>query len=573
MARMIPDWTDNELEEKITHDGYDGERKLYKELRRLPKNWVVLYDKTLSDGRGENQVDFLVFVPGMGVVNVDAKGGPKEPDKGYHMKQGDLYLGEVRKDVFGQARGAINRFSERVYQLLGISKTVRSSVGGYEPNLWGAFGSLVVFTNKDLVIPQEHESSYLGATNLYTPGCLQSRIEAQLNKHPEGHAAFGRYMDEILSLWTVEDDGRYVSREFVESDERSSMGLSVPQMELLQKAERADALGRILHISGAAGTGKTILACGMARDFSKMGKKVLYVCFNSFLAMQIRSDKRNNFKALHFHAVGDLVGDNLTVWKQIVTNGKKRTVLDRQATFRKIKSVFWSDKKLPKFDVLIVDEAQDLCQAASQNEIAVLLPCLKRKRQIIVFSDKGQSLYSADWDLDVKELGVEDSAVERHTLYMNFRNRQKIFDHFKDYNVTENDDLLSCYQRDGVVEIMKLSVEQLLHRLFSMNDGLRPRDIVILGSAWDDIPNDKTFQIGGRHIVVKRNRTSSGQRDDAVIERWLAHNECSDFVLATTEKQFKGLEANIVIFAVGAANDRQRYVAESRAKYKLYLLV
>ena len=54
MARMYPDWLDSELEEKIpiTQDGCDGERKLYKELRKLPKDWKVIYDRTLSDGHG-----------------------------------------------------------------------------------------------------------------------------------------------------------------------------------------------------------------------------------------------------------------------------------------------------------------------------------------------------------------------------------------------------------------------------------------------------------------------------------------------------------------------------------------
>lgn len=569
MAHMVQDWTDGQLEKKIpnTQEGFDGERKLYKELKKqLPDDWIVIYDKTLSDGKGENQIDFLVFVPGKGVVNVDAKGGSANKGEGYHLVKGDVYLGDEKKKVFDKARGAISRFSDRVYQLLRIPKTKKLPDGTSVSNPWGAYGALVVFTNKDLNIPHEHESSYMGGTELYKGGMLERRILEQLDKHRDGFEPFSRYMDTILSLWTIDDEGEAVSREFVEKDERSSLMLSLPQREIMVMAEGDAAYEGIVHVMGSAGTGKTILACGLARNFAKKGQKVLYVCFNEFLAKSIRASRENSgFTITNFHKIGDLIGKNLTIWR----NGN----MDRNATLAQIRQ-FFSTVKLPKYDVLIVDEAQDLNQMKGQNEIAALLPLLKRQRRIIVFSDKGQSLYSEDWNLDVEALCGPSGKELPKILYTNYRNQQVIFEHFRNYNATNNDDRLFCYFDKGIAEDRKHGVEELLQQLFSGNDdGLKPRDVIIVGTEWDRLPKSGLRTINGKRIHLKQSRNANGSRDDRVLSNWLKEDSDSSFILVTTEKQIKGLEANVVIFIVGAHDqDQQKYVAESRAKYRLYVV-
>ena len=563
MARMYPDWLDSELEEKIpiTQDGCDGERKLYKELRKLPKDWKVIYDRTLSDGHGENQIDFLVFVPEMGVVNVDAKGGSSNPDEGYHLVKGTIYLGKDKKRPFDQARGAINRFSDKVYDHLGLPKW--NSLTNQQ-NLWGAYGSLVVFTNKDLIIPNEHWTAYMGATDLYTPGKLKERIIAQLerhDKHEEGFAAFRKYMRQILGSWTVDDEGRYVSREFVDDDEKSESALSVPQAEILSQIEKAETC--VVHVQGSAGTGKTILACRIARDFIKDGLRSLYVCYNETLALYLRSVARNNGIVITtYHTLGkNVLGDaNLAVWR----NG----CFDREATFKNTEEAILNFRG-KKFDCIVVDEAQDIVASGSCNELLSLRGLMKRNAKMVVFSDKGQSLYSTDWEIDEKSLSP-DSPVATKPLTCNYRNKRLVFEHFKQYNLTETD--VYCLQKGGVADTSYTRINDVI--LECINAGHKARDIVILANKWERLPQLTSLNILGLTVNLKLGCTSSHKRDDTIMERWFNSNEIeSQFILMTTIHQFKGLESNIVILLDdGSLTDEERYVGESRAKYKLYIV-
>ena len=564
MARMFPDWADAELEEKIpiTQDGYDGERKLYKELRKLPKDWQVLYDRTLSDGQGENQIDFLVFVPGMGVVNVDAKGGSARPGEGYHIVDGLIYLGELRKRPFDQARGAINRFSRRVYQLLGLSEwNSREN----KPNVWGEYGSLVAFTNKDLDITNEDDkTSYIGATDLYTKGMLEQRIIAQLKRRKgceEGFSAFRRYMHEILARWTVNDEGRFVTREFAEADADSEKALNYEQAWVLNQIEKEDA--GVVHIKGSAGTGKTILACRVARDFIKRGLRALYVCYNETLALSLRGDAHNGGIIITtYHTLGkNVIGNtNLTVWRG--------DHFDREATFEKTEAAIiqYTGKK---FDCIVVDEAQDISASGLHNELLSLRGLMKRSGKMVVFSDKGQSLYSTDWEIDEDNLSPGMPIVS-HVLACNFRNKRRVFDHFKKFNLTETE--VFCLQNGGVADTSFTCIDDVIKEC--VEAGHQARDIVILANRWELLPESKSLRVNGCAINLKSGCNNRHIRDDGVMRQWFnAQTVSARFVLMTTIHQFKGLESNIVILLNdGTLTDEECYVGESRAKYKLYVI-
>ena len=564
MAKMFPDWADAELNDKIplTQDGCDGERKLYKELRKLPNDWQVIYDRTLSDGHGECQIDFLVFVPGMGVVNVDAKGGPPGPHEGYHLRDGAIYLGEQKKRPFDQARRAIRMFSTRVCQLLGLSERNGRDEGD---NLWGSYGSLVVFTNKDLIIPNENDkTSYMGATDLYTPGRLQERIIAQLRSHPrceDGFAAFRVHMRGILARWTVNDEGRYVTREFVEADDRSEAALSVEQARILHQIERIEA--GVVHVKGSAGTGKTILASRIARDFVRRGLRALYVCYNETLALYLRNCGRNNgIVVTTYHTLGRNVlhNANLAVWN----NGQ----FDRAATFVNIKNAIINYHR-EKFDCIIVDEAQDIAASGCRNELLSLRGLMKRAGKMVVFSDKGQSLYSTEWEIDEDSLSP-DNPVKSMTLDCNFRNRRLVFDHFAQYNLTETD--VFCLQDGGVADTNYTCLDDVVQRC--INNGHQARDIVVLASKWNLLPQTRSINVNGCMVNMRLGCDRTYHRDDEIMKRWFRVDEASArFILMTTIHQFKGLESNIVVLIDdGTLTDEERYVGESRAKYELYVV-
>ena len=55
--------------------GKQAEAHLYRLLKeQLPDDWYVFYDRSFTGETQENQIDFLVIVPGRGIVNLECKG-------------------------------------------------------------------------------------------------------------------------------------------------------------------------------------------------------------------------------------------------------------------------------------------------------------------------------------------------------------------------------------------------------------------------------------------------------------------------------------------------------------------
>ena len=131
-------------------NGKWAERRLYEVMDKyLPQDWVIVCNTYVevkfvqhdigrmrlpvigSSGISyhENQLDFLVFVPNLGVVNVDAKGGTYAISglnecraKGFSVvpKHGENYVvmcaGNPGKNVFDQAKNAIHTVDEFIRQ-------------------------------------------------------------------------------------------------------------------------------------------------------------------------------------------------------------------------------------------------------------------------------------------------------------------------------------------------------------------------------------------------------------------------------------------------------------------------
>ena len=112
----------------------------------------------------------------------------------------------------------------------------------------------------------------------------------------------------------------------------------------------ASDLNKRLFTSGPAGTGKTMLALEIAEKKASLDKNVLFLCFNQFLAEDLKNIS-SKFKVQTFHSyLLEITGlkvpqDNLDYFfdEQLI-----------EAAFDVI------IEKNIKFDTLIIDEFQDL---------------------------------------------------------------------------------------------------------------------------------------------------------------------------------------------------------------------
>ena len=531
--------TDAEIDAGIpsTKDGFTAERHLYKIIQaELPESWTVIYDK-MFPGEGSAQIDFLVMVPGKGIVNVDAKGN------NYKVVEGKVLLGgdPGNKDVFVEAsRGA------RV-----VSKFIKGNVT--EGCEWGAWGYLVVFTEKGFDVPLS--GVYLQNPELSESGTLQMRIESVLSEFSYHFQAFQYYQGRILEALIATADQIPMPVDFLGMEKYSIMALDSDQ----QAVGYAMGTGKCLHVMGGAGTGKTLIAIACGKELAKQGKRVLYVCFNTALADYYRRDLKRtkdsnvckNMTISNFHKLGNvLMGRNYT---QTVDGKFSRELTDAKMKECLVRDFFKS--KGVKFDVLLVDEAQDLTTA----NISLLLGLVKKDRQIAVFSDAKQTIFTTDWSLNAIIFG-EHAEVLEYRLMKNYRNTEKIFEHFQPLSKESTIPVIRTGTQFVTKEVTVITRADIVPTIEEMlKEGRNNREIIILSA-------DKQL-LDGFVKVIGRDGMNVYFRND--ISKWL-NREC---ILATTVQAFKGLEAEIV-FYIASNNDvpEVRYVAESRAKYELYIV-
>ena len=569
------DETDAEIDAKIpeTKDGWRAERHLYKLFRDvLPEDWTVLYDTSVTVEKYNKQketaqFDFLVFVPGKGVCNVDAKGN------GYSLINGGVRLEPGARDVFDEVTRGIFIFNEYVRDNISCDSD------------WGAFSSLVVFTESDFQVgipgghPYLQASDLIGVDGTETALPILKKIDELLDGFSWRFCHFISWKDAILRHFTLNSPPIARSDDFLRMEKWSREGLDNEQRDISWKIEQ----NRSVHIRGAAGTGKTIIAITSAVEFAKQGKRVLYVCFNKALAEQCRNEcpghKQLGVVITHFHSIGEpLAGKNYCVSGQ---DGR----LDRGRTLAQMGSLADDMRlhKMQKFDGLLVDEAQDL----SNDEIFVLLSVVKRDRHVAIFSDENQTLFATEWSLNCNVFDVRPVECD---LKRNYRNTDKILEHFRSLTGEDTTPMIRpCreFQTKPVQELdtnesIKKVVVGLLSGQLSEGRPRRPRDIVVLSDR-NDLLNElinESLSYAGSTIQFKRYQCQKNgeslpwKEGKKMLGKW-KDDKC---VLAETIQSFKGLEANCVVLVLAGnlpsqdENDRLRYVGESRAKYELYII-
>ena len=531
MARMHPNYRDDELEREITSPGAYGEIRLYRELRdQLPDDWDVLYNNCIFASGKNIQTDFLVFSPGRGVVNVDAKG------RGYRYEDNSWYLNGRPDDIFFQAQSAIHTFNEYV----------RANFSTRFP--WGAYGYLVVFIEEpelNGIIPGNCAHMRPGELR---DGRLREFIERQLGNFPQLHNYFTAQMYRtILDHFCVKFGFLPFSFEFHDNDRKLKPALTERQNEILAAVEEK----QFVHVTGGAGTGKTVLAMACARSFAARGEKVLYVCYNKSLSENLSRScpSEGDITITHYDTIPGKLFDLTVPLAQDRSGG-----LDWDETHRRISEMICTHgaqlAEEDKFDLILIDEAQDM-----NTEMLFSLQFLARKNaRIAFFSDSTQSIFQKGWQFPEKDY----PGIETCRLRVNLRNTDNIHGRIIRYSGEKT--VPGRFIAGRSPENFDCSVTDLVHKLKNV-EGIRASDIAVLCYDQDA-------------LAGIANRTEDGICFTSNFGGW---NEKK--ILKTTVRSFKGLEANVIIVADAdhmppleeAELNHLRYVCESRAKYRLYL--
>lgn len=316
-----------------------------------------------------------------------------------------------------------------------------------------------------------------------------------------------------------------------------------------------------LLIDGNAGTGKTLLALEYAKKRADKGEKVLVLTFNKNLSNNISGQISNNekIKIINIHA---LFGEYVSVDELLMNENPQKYFGETlpELFFEWIGSLSEEELSRIQYDVLVMDEGQDIIKPIYLYSLDALLRGGLDKGRWAIFYDDKQNIYNSEYN-DGMEI-LESYTSTKFSLFTNCRNTIQI----GTYSSNASGIVINDFLRENGEEVRRVSYkdnEDFKQKIKSILKELRGekvdlKDVVFLAPKKysNSILND---------AGVKVNELGDDFDVESLLPRY------------ATIQGFKGLDAQIVILIdVDNISDnnysRFMYIAGTRARTLLYVV-
>lgn len=561
MARVVP---------AIKEDGLrliksKAEIRFYIACRDLlPADWLVLFSvpwvgTSLGGQPRDGEADFVILVPGTGILIVEVKGGGVEFDPAIAMWTSVDRNGRLHqiKDPFAQARNE----KHSIIRVLQDDALWRAAQPGRV-----VIGHAVMLTDVDRVdgmvgpnSPREIIGRSADVSDCkrwvlrvlgYWSGQSPDITSSQLTS---------RGMVCVESALFRRLEARPLLTKRLADDELVRIALTEQQSRVLR------ALGSRSHaaICGGAGTGKTLLAVERARMCAKRGMKTLLITYNRLLAdyMKHAALDEPGLLAMSFH--------QLCEWRRNLASQESGRDLGKEAelAFPCRGGSEYYDLQLPfalalsteilseRFDAIIVDEAQDF---RSEFWAGVeLLHSAGPNHCFFVFYDPNQAIYAQSTYSPIHD--------QPFFLTSNCRNTCAIHDFaYRYFRGDATDPPIEIagepveFKESASISSQATAIHASIVNLIS-KEGILPSQVAVLvcgqpKAAYFDVISQKPLPRGSSWSI-EGPAAANGVRIDTV-------------------RRFKGLESDIVfLWGVDSMPADQMtetlYIGASRAKSRL----
>ena len=347
MARLIPAFLDDCTP--------SGERDVFNMLADGPDDWVALHSLDLAPwNRGlRKEIDFVVIVPDTGFLCIEIKSHDV-----IAFENGQWHPTAIRRSPFKQAADGRYTFYRRLREL--------APQFSHVPVVHCCVFTHARFDLSPTLSVPARELIDGRVFRTFSPASfcadlkvrMRSSIEAEGNLHPLPRPLVPTQIETIVRTCLPVCKRRVGAREEItRRNEQIDSLLRVQQKPVLQLV----ALNDRVVVSGAAGTGKTLIAMEVARRVADSGRRTALVCFNQLVGDWLREQVQ----------LGAAAPPNLITGRAIQIMAEMTGVTVPKAP----DSRYW-DQDLPTqleerltdpdlridalFDYLVVDEAQDL---------------------------------------------------------------------------------------------------------------------------------------------------------------------------------------------------------------------
>lgn len=569
MARMIPPL--------VAADAPKGEKQLFARLRDDPnaKDWLVMhsFDIRRHVARAEGEADMVIVVPSLGVLCVEVKGCGV-------VRAGGLWTysySPPKTSTVGPFRQA-SQAAHSIRQYLALKDSSLASL---------VFHSAVLFTEVDFADKSLEWEPWqiIGRTeflrqpisSLVTRVLEAAHSQCRSRKPlPAWHGSQSRptlrQLEIILRLMRPDFEYTASARNDVELAEAAIRRFTDEQFEAIDHLED----NRRVLFKGPAGTGKTFLAIEAARRAVRTGRSVALLCFNSLLASWLKHEAESiaqeaKARSLSFY-VGSFSGLMLSIAKIDVPATANQEFWGVELPMRAVDAMLADGRDVPTFDLLLVDEAQDLLSEPLLDAMELLLSGGLGSGCWAMFGDfERQAIYAekgATLGLDRLRNRTADS-VSTYRLRINCRNATRIAEavtitsgmspgYSRILNTTDSADVEPVFYRSPSHQ-----GDLLLATIAKLLKSFTPAEIVVL-SMRADASSCVARQARDQprwHFASYREEPDDG----AAIRYSSVH-------------AFKGLEAAAVVLTdIEAIEDDQAkallYVGMSRARIRLHVLM
>ena len=414
MAVLIPD---------VPGDCPNSERFLYERLgRELPDAWIVLHSLGLGSHESKiwGEAD-IVILSEQGVFALEVKGGAVECVDGIWRYSGDFPSFTKRESPWAQAMGAMAAVRQRLHEARPAFRNVRFGFGVVMPyTTFTATGAEII---PDVLLDRrsfrQPLTRYVTALDRYWKaeyGRTRGREYRGLTRTElrEARQALRPDLETALSL------GGYLT------------GLEDRLVQLTNeqiRASRRMAANPRTVVRGPAGTGKSVIALDRALQLGAAGHEVLYLCFNRLLAAHVRDglerrEKNAAVEVRHVHAL----------YRELIEAAgllpRLREMDEEQpgffaTRFPELAAEALCERSYDGWDVLVVDEAQDLLTPEHLDVFDLLLRDGLGRGRWHLFLDPRQNIYGDDIQSAV-EARLDVFAPAFDDLYENCRNTRQV---------------------------------------------------------------------------------------------------------------------------------------------------